>query len=113
MDKKKVDSMRWDQYDIELPPLDPKLVEDMLGILDNLDSRKVDKVNWEERRLMNEATKRSGHFLHFDEGEEDTTPEEVESSQQLDEISGATSKKEKDLMAGMGDILKELEQIDE
>lgn len=106
MDKKEANSMRWGQYDIELPPLDPKLMEECVDIIDNLSSRKVDVVNWEERKAMDEATKRSGHYI--DSGEL-----EVEATQQIDETAGATNEKEKDLMSGMNSILKELEQLDE
>jgi hypothetical protein len=107
MNKKEIDSMRWSQYDIELPPLDSKLMEECIGIIDNLNSRKVDVVNWEERKAMDEVTKRSGHYINSGE------LEEVEAAQQLDETAGATNEKEKDLMSGMSDILKELEQLDE
>jgi len=109
MNKKEADSIRWNQYNIELPPLDPKLVEECVGIIDSLNSRKADVVNWEERKAMDEVTRRSGHLIHSGE---DMTLEEIESAQQLDETAGATNKKEKDLMSGMSSILKELEQID-
>ena len=109
MNKKEVDKTRWDQYQISVQ-IPEDLMEEMVGIVDNLDSRKsTDKVNWEERRAMDEATRRSGHLIHSGE---DMTPEEMESAQELDETAGATSDKEKDLMSGMGDILKELEQLD-
>jgi len=108
MKKKEVDDTRWSQYQMMTPELPEEDLEGMLDILESLDNRKVDKVNWEEREAMNEATKRSGHMLHSGE---DMTPEEVESAQELDETAGATNNKEKDLMSGMSDILKELEQI--
>jgi len=110
MNKKEADSMRWNQYDIELPPLDPKLMEECVDIIDNLNSRKVDVVNWEERKAMDEVTKRSGHYINSGE---DMTAEEIETAQRIDETAGATSEKEKDLMSGMSSILKELEQLDE
>jgi hypothetical protein len=109
MKKKEVDEVRWAGYEVMSPELDPELVEECMGIIDNLDSRKADKVNWEERRLMDEATKRSGHLIHSGE---DMTSEEVEAAQELDETAGATNEKEKDLMSGLGDILKEMEQLD-
>jgi len=84
-------------------------MEECVDIIDSLNNRKADKVNWEERRAMNEVTKRSGHYINSDE---DMTLEEVETAQQLDETAGATNKKEKDLMTEMSNILKEMEQID-
>ena len=110
MDKKEADSIKWSQYQLMTPDLPEELMAEMVEIVENLDSRKVDKVNWEERRQMDEATKRSGHLIHS--GEE-MTDEEVESVQQLDETAGATSEKEKDFMSGMSDILKELEQLND
>ena len=106
----------WSQnYPIIAPDLPDETMNELLGIIDSLDNRKVDKVNWEERRLMNEATKRNGHLIDsgqediaFVESGEETTPD----GEPIDETAGATSKKEKDLLSGMSNIMKDLEQLD-
>lgn len=109
MDKKEVNNTRWDQYQIMTPELPKEDMEGMLDILENLDNRKIDKVNWDEREAMNEATKRSGHILSI-ESEGGLINEDGEEI--LDETAGATSDKEKDLMGTLGGIMQEWEKQD-
>lgn len=115
MDKKEVDELKWDQLRGISPDLPKEMTEELLGILDSLDNRKADKVNWEERELMNEASRRSGHILSIEsEGEMlDSNGEVLDADGEvLDETAGSTNEKEKELMSGMGNILKDLEQLD-
>lgn len=107
MNKKEIEEARWSYNQVD--ELDPSLVEDCMFIINTIDNRKADVVNWKEKEAMNEATKRSGHLIHSGEN---MSAEEVEAAQQLDETAGATNEKERDLMSGMGNILKELEQLD-
>jgi hypothetical protein len=95
-------------YIRNIRPLDQSLIDECLDIIGNVERRKAEVVNWEERRLLNEVTKRSGHILH--KGEPATKEAQT---QILNETAGATSNKEKELMGGLGDILKNLEQLDE
>jgi len=106
MKKDEVDKIRWDQYNISVP-IDLALMEECLEIINTVNRRKLDVINWEEKRQLNEITKRSGHLLH--KGEELLT----EAGAINDKTAGASSPKEKELMSGFSDILKGLEQIDE
>ena len=106
MDNKDVDKTRWGQYEVVVPELPEDLVSDCMSIIDNISNRKSDVVNWEERRLLDEATQRSGKYLGL--SQEGYDGEEV-----VNETAGATSEKEEELMSGMGDILREMEKLDE
>jgi hypothetical protein len=94
-------------YIRNIRPLDSTLIEECLDILGNVERRKAEVVNWEERRLLDEVTKRSGYILHRDE------PATNAPTKILNETAGATSNKEKELMGELGDILRDLEQLDE
>jgi len=100
-------------YTRNINPLDPSLVEDCLEIIGNIERRRVDIVNWDEKKKLNEVTKRSGHFLHKDEEQPVMTEAVMDKKEKpIDETVGASSQKEKDFMSGLGDVLRELEQLD-
>jgi hypothetical protein len=64
MKRKEVDEIKWAGYEIDAP-IDKSLFEESLGIFDNVESRKPqnDLVNWDERREMDKASKRSGKYI--------------------------------------------------
>jgi hypothetical protein len=127
------------QYSFISPELPKDMIEECVDILDNLNSRKNDKVNWEERRQMDEATKRSGQYISHEEDAYSETPtvtktatrksakvieeeaEEIEEKKQvekkpkkkvIEEESPALSDKEKDLLDTLGGVMKLLEGYD-
>lgn len=105
---KDVESTRWAQYQFVMPDMDEESMDECLNIIERLENRKTgDVINWEEKQALNEATKRSGHFIGSSSGGYDG---EVAPG---DETAGATSDKEKELMSGMSDILKDMEKLDD
>jgi len=106
------------QYKFITPDLPEDAMNEALGILDTLNSRKVDKVNWEERAQMNEISKRSGKYLVtedvakeqlVDKSKENIEQEEVKEDK---EVRGPT-KKEDDLLGYLGGIMNLLEGFDD
>lgn len=95
---------RLSQYQVVMPELPEDLVSECMAIVDSIENRKADVINWDEKQRLDEATKRSGHFIGATHTDYD--------GEVVDETAGATSDKEKELMSGMGDILKDMEQLD-
>lgn len=106
---------RWDLVMMSEDEIDPSLVEYCLSINETLSNRSYssDVINWEEKAEMDQVTRRSSKYLETKEIVNYGNPEDSAEEERLDETSGAESKEEKDLMAGMGNILKELEGIDD
>jgi hypothetical protein len=108
------------QYNFIAPDLPQEDLDEALSILENLDSRKVDKVNWEERAKMNEISKRSGKYL-MTEGstkkESKDIPQEKEVEQKEIKEEKATkyspNEKEKNLLGYLGGVMNLLEEIDD
>lgn len=69
MKKDEAEALKWAGYQLDAP-VDDKLFEEALGVFDSIEERRPqnDLVNWDERKAMDEATKRSGSQL-FSESE--------------------------------------------
>jgi hypothetical protein len=123
------------KYNFITPDLPENVVGECLNILDNLNSRKTDKVNWAERKQMDEATKRSGQYITHEEDayeeapkqqvltEKQQNPETNEAAQTktkskkqkqivAEEEKVEVSDKERDLMDELSGVMKLLEGID-
>lgn len=136
MDKKEIEEMKWAGYQLDAP-VDDKLFEEALDVFDSIEERRPqnDLVNWNERKAMDEATKRSGHQL-FTESEiteadkaemqsikrtvanKPPTPEELEKQELNEEAPGAKPKtqmedgQEIDLVAYGADLVEFMESND-
>lgn len=91
-----MDNKDFVQYNFISPDLPEDFIEECVDIINNLDSRKVDKVNWEERRQMDEATKRSGKYILHEDDKQKKAP---------------VSEQEQSLMDGLGDIMRHWEGL--
>lgn len=105
---------RWDLVMMSEDEIDPNLIEYCLSINETLSNRSCnsDVVNWEEKAEMDQVTRRSGKYLETREIVNYNEPEATE-EKRLDETSGAENEGEKELMAGMGDILREIEEYEQ
>jgi hypothetical protein len=105
------------RYRFISPDLPEELQENCLSILNSLDHRKVDKVNWEERAAMDVVSRRSGKFIGKEEA---PLVESKVDEKKLDEISKEVPKKkstklkskEEDLMEALGGVMNILEGYD-
>jgi len=100
--------------------LPDEFLNECLEILDNIDNRKADCVNWEERSQMDEATMRSGNMLFDEKSNSDTfkilnNNIDIGNKKDKPEIKEAKPKDEKEaaLMAGLADIMEQVEKLDE
>lgn len=96
MQDKEVEEIRWSNYSYKDPQAGEEILEDSLSILKYLDSKKADVVNWEERAEMDRITKARGGQL-LSEGQ----PSESKFSE---------NEKENELMSGLADIMKRMEE---
>lgn len=100
--------------DIELPN---EFLDDCLEIIENVDSYKLDNVNWKEREKMDNATRRSGNTLFDDNSDADTMKyleadkSKGKSGKNIDrkEIK-SSNEKEEALMSGLADIMGKLDE---
>ncbi len=124
MNKKELEDAKWGGYTPEFTEIDPDEMSEMIGIINNIENRKADVINWDEKTRMNEATKRNGHLITSDEDgpnrpylEEPSTNQTSESNKtktknRIDETKVKVTKEEKDLMETLGGIMDIWEETD-
>jgi hypothetical protein len=108
------------QYNFISPDLPQKDLDEALSILESLDSRKADKVNWEERAQMNEISKRSGKYLMTEENakkesKDDHQEKDIEQKEIKEEkvTKYSPNEKEKNLLGYLDGVMNLLEEIDD
>jgi len=105
MNKKEIDESRWAGYSLETSDVSEEVVEECLSVLNYLDSKKSDVVNWEERAEMDRVTRSHGSINNSElltDEQEITAPDKKFSA----------NEKENELMSGLADIMNQLEDTD-
>jgi hypothetical protein len=110
MDKKEIDKIKWGNVlDAEVPQ---NLLDESLSILNAVEERKVtsDVVNWDERKEMEEASKRNPGFI----SKEDKEKKDIKSNikNQPEEKETPKNKMEEDLFTHGAELINFMEDND-
>lgn len=109
MNKNEIDDIRWSGIG-SISPVDEQLAEECLDVLNYINGRKSDVVNWEERAEMDNATRRNSTFnselLLDNQAQQDNS--EISKAEKF---SG--NEKENELMSSFADTMSALEVSDE
>lgn len=99
------------QYNFISPDLPKEDMEEALSILESLNSRKADKVNWEERAQMDAISrKRSG--IVSEESNDKKEPSKEMNEDKPQKNKKPENKKENDLLEYLGGVMNYLEGND-
>jgi hypothetical protein len=94
--------------------LSKEFIEECLQIFEDIDNRKVDEINWEERAKMDEVSRRNSSF--YDPNSDmyhylNNNGKQTKNKKVKKEELKATNEKEKALMEGLADLMGKIDDF--